>query len=100
MIVSVSALPLVSLALNFQIAAAQSAQPVRVDGQANRPVSIALPTDSRATALRAEGSPPIDGHDDVPAWRSPPPITQFQQWRPNEGKPARFKTEAKIVYDA
>jgi len=100
MIVSVSSLPLLSLALNFQIAAAQIAQPVRVDGPGTRPASIALPTDSSATALRAEGSPNIDGKDDDAAWRSAPAITQFQQWRPNEGKPARFKTEAKIVYDA
>src|SRR5437764_13560023 len=100
MIVSVSALPLLSLALNFQIAAAQIAQPVRVDGPGTRPASIALPTDSSATALRAEGSINIDGKDDDAAWRSAPAITQFQQWRPNEGKPARFKTEAKIAYDA
>src|SRR2546423_9757389 len=100
MIVSVSALPLLSLALNFQIAAAQIAQPVRVDVPGTRPASIALPTDSSATALRAEGSPSIDGKDDDAAWRSAPAITQFQEWRPDEGKPARFKTEAKIVYDA
>src|SRR5437764_11336258 len=100
MIVSVSALPLLSLALNFQIAAAQSPQPSRVDRQPSPPVSIALPTDTSATALRAEGAPSIDGRDDDAAWRSAPPITGFQEWRPNEGKPARFKTEAKIVYDA
>src|SRR6266550_1970998 len=100
MIVSVSALPLLTLALNYQLAAAQTPQPKRVDGQAPRPVSIALPTDTSATALRSDAAISIDARDDDAAWRSAPPITQFQEWRPNEGKAARFKTEAKIAYDA
>lgn len=29
-----------------------------------------------------------------------PPITAFKQWRPTEGKAPRYKTEAKIAYDA
>ena len=92
MIVSVSALPLLTLALNLQVAAAQTPQTTRLDGQAPRPVSIALPTDSSATALRSEGSISIDAKDDDAVWRDAPPITAFQQWRPNEGVPARFKT--------
>ena len=100
MIVSVSALPLLTLALNLQVAAAQTPQTARLDGQAPRPVSIALPTDSSATALRSGGAISIDAKDDDAVWRDAPPITAFQQWRPNEGVPARFKTEAKIAYDA
>src|SRR3954471_12642180 len=64
------------------------------------PPQIAAPTDTSAVALRAGSPPVIDGKDDDQAWKSAPIIDRFQQWRPNEGKPARFKTEAKIVYDA
>jgi Domain of unknown function (DUF5916)/Carbohydrate family 9 binding domain-like len=100
MMVSVSALPILSLAINLQAAAAQTPQPARVDDQASRRVSIALPTDTSATALRTDAAISIDGKDEDAAWRSAPPITAFKEWRPNEGKPARFKTEAKIAYDA
>lgn len=61
---------------------------------------IAAPTDSSASATRASTSPVIDAKDDDEIWRTAPPITHFQEWRPNEGKEARFKTEAKIAYDA
>ncbi len=50
--------------------------------------------------MRAVASPVIDAKDDDEIWRTAPPITQFKEWRPNEGKDARFKTEAKIAYDA
>jgi hypothetical protein len=42
----------------------------------------------------------IDGKDDDAVWRTTPPITDFKQWRPTEGKAPRYKTEAKIAYDA
>jgi hypothetical protein len=64
------------------------------------PPQIAAPTDTSAVALRAGSPPVIDGKDDDQAWKSAPIIDRFQQWRPNEGKEARFKTEAKIAYDA
>src|SRR3954470_15679132 len=99
MIVSVSALPLLGLVFNMQVMA-QASQPMRADGSKAPPRTIALPTDSSATALRADANIVIDGKDNEAAWRNAPPITQFQEWRPNEGKPARFKTEAKISYDA
>jgi hypothetical protein len=50
--------------------------------------------------MRAVASPVIDAKDDDEIWRTAPPIKQFREWRPNEGKEARFKTEAKIAYDA
>jgi len=99
MIVSVSALPLLGLLLNFQVLA-QASQPVRADGGKPTSRTVALPTDSSATALRADADIVIDGKDADAAWQSAPPITQFQEWRPTEGKAARFKTEAKISYDA
>jgi hypothetical protein len=58
------------------------------------------PTDTGATATRAEVAPVIDGRDDDAVWRIAPGITAFKQWRPTEGKEPRFKTEAKIAYDA
>jgi hypothetical protein len=99
MIVSVSALPLLGLVFNMQVMA-QASQPMRADGAKAAPRTIALPTDSSATALRADANIVIDGKDGDAAWQSAPPITAFQEWRPTEGKPARFKTEAKISYDA
>ncbi|HKW09225.1 MAG TPA: DUF5916 domain-containing protein [Gemmatimonadaceae bacterium] len=51
-------------------------------------------------AIRAARAPVIDGKDNDPVWRQAPPITEFTQWQPTEGKKPRFKTEAKVAYDA
>ena len=58
------------------------------------------PTDSDAFAVRATTPPVIDGRDDDPVWRIAPPITAFTQWQPTEGRDPRFRTEAKVAYDA
>src|SRR3954467_8151983 len=100
MLITTPAFAIIGLALNLQTAVAQATTVPRTDGTQSPPRVMRAPTDSDAVAMRAESSPTVDGKDDDAAWRSAPPITQFQQWRPNEGKPARFKTEAKIVYDA
>ncbi len=57
-------------------------------------------TDTGVAATRADAAPAIDGSDDDAVWRLAPPITAFKEWRPNEGKEPRFKTEAKVAYDA
>src|SRR5512146_907470 len=57
-------------------------------------------TDSSAVAIRAAIPPVIDGADDDSVWRVAPPITGFREWRPAEGKEPRFRTEAKVAYDA
>jgi hypothetical protein len=62
--------------------------------------TVPPPSDSGAYAIRAETAPVIDGRDDDPVWRAAPPITAFQQWQPTEGKEPRFRTEAKVAYDA
>ncbi|MDP9177776.1 MAG: carbohydrate binding family 9 domain-containing protein [Gemmatimonadota bacterium] len=62
--------------------------------------TVPPPTDTSATALRADVPPVIDGKGDDQVWRSTPVISAFKQWRPTEGKAPRFKTEAKIAYDA
>ncbi|AHG88939.1 hypothetical protein J421_1402 [Gemmatirosa kalamazoonensis] len=67
--------------------------------QAQPPV-VTPPTDSTAVAVRAAAPPEIDGRDDDPVWRAAPPITGFREWRPTEDKAPRFRTEAKIAYDA
>jgi hypothetical protein len=51
-------------------------------------------------AVRAAEAPTIDGRDDDAVWRSAPVISAFQEWRPTEGKAPRFRTEARIAYDA
>jgi hypothetical protein len=56
------------------------------------------PTATRAT--RAAEAPVLDGRDDEPAWRAAPLIDQFLQAKPSEAAPARFRTEARVLYDA
>jgi hypothetical protein len=53
----------------------------------------------RATAIRAVRPPVLDGRDDDDVWRTAQPITEFQEFDPDEGKPARFATVAKVAYD-
>jgi hypothetical protein len=88
---------LLGLALNIQIAQQTS---IRIDGNNSGSPSVPPPTDSSATALRVTDAPVIDGKGDDQIWSSTPAITAFKQWRPNEGKAPRYKTEAKIAYDA
>jgi len=85
------------LALTLQ---ATQETPMRANAQTATPRTIAAPTDTSATALRANVSPVIDGKDNDQVWAEAPVISAFKQWRPTEGKEARFKTEAKIAYDA
>ncbi|HEU4749136.1 MAG TPA: DUF5916 domain-containing protein, partial [Gemmatimonadaceae bacterium] len=91
-------LPLLGLFLSLQtsqqVAVAETANPSR------SPSAVPLPTDTSATAVRAASAPVIDGRDDDAVWRTTPAITGFKQWRPTEGKAPRYKTEAKIAYDA
>ncbi|HET8712129.1 MAG TPA: DUF5916 domain-containing protein [Gemmatimonadales bacterium] len=58
------------------------------------------PAARRVTAARSAQPPTIDGRDDDPVWRQATPITDFQEWRPSEGAPAKLPTEAKVAYDA
>ncbi len=55
---------------------------------------------TEAIAVRAAHAPVIDGRDDDPVWQRARPITDFVEWSPTEGKAARFRTEAKVAYDA
>jgi len=60
----------------------------------------AVATAAAAMAVRATRPPVIDGRDDDAVWQAAPPITQFREWQPTEGKEPRFRTVAKIAYDA
>jgi hypothetical protein len=64
-------------------------------GSAVRP-----PTAATAEAVRAAQPPAIDGRDHDAVWRVAPPITEFMEWSPTEGKAPRFRTEARVAYDA
>ncbi|HEX2602498.1 MAG TPA: DUF5916 domain-containing protein [Gemmatimonadaceae bacterium] len=85
------------IALTLQ---APQASPSRAVSPPTTSNQIAPPTDTSAVALRSESPPVIDARDADRVWQQAPVIDRFQEWRPNEGKPARFKTEAKIAYDA
>ena len=70
-----------------------------LQGAASRP-SQTVPAPSSVTATRAAQPPVIDGLDTDPVWREARAITEFQEWRPNEGGAPKLPTEAKIAYDA
>ncbi|HET9275227.1 MAG TPA: DUF5916 domain-containing protein, partial [Gemmatimonadales bacterium] len=55
---------------------------------------------TRAVAVKAPVAPTIDGRDDDPVWSSAVSITNFLEFEPVEGKDPRFRTEAKVAYDA
>src|SRR3989442_7660760 len=58
------------------------------------------PVAARVTAVRAVRPPVIDGRDDDEVWQQAPAITQFRQWQPVEDGEPRFRTVAKVAYDA
>ena len=63
---------------------------------------IAAPTTVTGTsvaATRAAEAPIIDGLAADLVWQNAPVISDFQEWRPTEGKAPRFRTEARIAYD-
>src|SRR6185503_4819323 len=66
--------------------------------QTTRPTPPPAPSSVRA--MRAAQAPIIDGRDDDAVWREARSITEFQEWRPNEGGGPKLPTEAKIAYDA
>jgi hypothetical protein len=69
-------------------------------GRSTGDAHVPAPTDSGAVAVRASTPPVIDGKDDDAIWREAPAITAFTQWQPTENRAPRFRTEAKVAYDA
>src|SRR6185312_11171354 len=88
------ALALLGLALSLQAPHAANA---RADSSN---VKTGIPPATRTIATRAATPPVIDGRDNAAVWRNAKVISDFQEWQPTEGAPARFRTEAKIAYDA
>ncbi|HEU5040486.1 MAG TPA: DUF5916 domain-containing protein, partial [Gemmatimonadales bacterium] len=67
------------------------------------PVHTTVPAPTEASVARATlaAEPPaLDGRDDDPVWRLAPAIDGFQQAKPSEGGPARYRTEVRVAYDA
>ncbi len=62
--------------------------------------AVPLPTDTSAVAVRASTPPVLDGKADDAIWQETPPITHFREWQPTEDGDPRFRTEARIAYDA
>jgi hypothetical protein len=50
-------------------------------------------------AVRAGGSPVIDGKLEEAAWQGVPEFTDFTQHDPDDGQPPTMKTSIRIVYD-
>lgn len=93
----ISTIVLLGLALNLQAAeTGQTLTPVR----GTTPTPVAVSSATGAVATRASAAPHIDGRDDDAVWATAPAITDFKEWQPTEGKAPRFKTEAKVAYDA
>ena len=101
-----SALLLIALAAQDPQQASISAAKVPTTATSSPAKSIATPVvpdaspDSSVGAVRADAAPVIDGKDDDAIWKTAPEITKFRMWRPSEDKDPRFKTVAKIAYDA
>jgi len=76
----------------------QSPQQIRPSADSARPAR--LPPSGRAVATHADKAPVIDGVDDDAVWQKAKVISDFKQWQPTEGKEPRFRTEAKVAYDA
>lgn len=50
-------------------------------------------------AVRLRGAVTVDGALDEAVWRDAPPVTQFTQRDPDEGKPPTQRTEVRVAYD-
>ncbi len=77
--------------------ALQQAAPARAAGPDT--ARAAARAEAVAVAVLAPSPPVIDGRDDDEVWRLAPPVTDFREWQPTEGRPSRFPTEAKLAYD-
>jgi hypothetical protein len=89
-------LAIVGLALTLQA----PQQDNHTSADSARAARAGLPPVARAVAVHADKPPVIDGLDNDAVWRTATVISDFKQWQPTEGAAARFRTEAKVAYDA
>jgi hypothetical protein len=61
--------------------------------------SKAAPPHPPISAIRLDAPVNVDGVLNEAVWHDHPPITEFYQLEPNQGEPARFRTEAWVAYD-
>jgi hypothetical protein len=64
----------------------------------DRTLGHAIPVPS-ARAVRLTGVIVLDGRLDEPAWRDAPPVTEFTQYDPDEGKSPSERTEVRFLFD-
>ncbi len=88
------------IALALQATVALGPAPVRPAVGPGDERRIPAPTATTATAARATTAPVLDGKDDDRLWLVAPAITQFRQHDPVEDGDPRYRTEAKVGYDA
>lgn len=87
----------VLLLVSISSLAAQTAAPGGASGAvARNDHPIAVPS---AHAVRRSSPIEIDGRLDDAAWNDAPPVTEFTQWDPEEGKPATQRTEIRFMFD-
>ena len=67
---------------------------------ASQPPPAPLADAASVRATRAAEPPVLDGTDRDAVWLTAPVVDQFLQARPSEGAPARYRTEARVAYDA
>ncbi|MGH7524868.1 MAG: DUF5916 domain-containing protein [Gemmatimonadales bacterium] len=75
----------------------------RLSGDVTRAQATASaigPAATEAVAVRAAQAPVIDGKDDDAVWRDATAITGFRVYRPVENGTPRFRTMAKVAFDA
>ena len=65
--------------------------------QTNTPV--APDSSARATAIRADEAPVIDGRENDDVWARAPETSDFREFSPTEGKAPRFRTTFKTAFD-
>lgn len=66
----------------------------------NGAITVPPSSSMTATAAKAVRAPAIDGKEDDEVWQTAEVITDFLEFEPNMGKAPRFRTEAKVAYDA
>ena len=71
----------------------------QVVAQAVAPAASA-PDSTAVRATLAAEAPVLDGKDDESIWKLAPPIDRFRVSRPSEGAQPRYRTEARVAYDA
>ena len=93
---------LLPLLLAFQTSVAAGSPTAPRDGvvRVPDPVVIPAPTAREATAARAAVPPVLDGKADDDIWQLAPAITEFRQHDPVEDGDPKFRTEARVAYDA